>query len=233
MLLLIFLNLFVLEITVDQEMAARFPDLLLGTVEAEVVVTPASAAFNAEMEAVTSRLEKDLDAEAIRRHPVVSATKNAYRLLGKDPNRYRPAAESLLRRIASGKGLYRVNNVVDVLNRVSVETGFSIGGYDADKVVGQVTLGIGEADEAYVGIGRGDVNIERLPVFRDEIGAFGTSTSDSVRTMVTEQTRRFWMVLPAFAGEAAELETALELCERYLVEWIGLKAIRIGVQGLR
>src|SRR5690554_7874746 len=74
------------------------------------------------MEAVTSRLEKDLDAEAIRRHPVVAATKNAYRLLGKDPNRYRPAAESLLRRIASGKGLYRVNNVVDVLNRVSVET---------------------------------------------------------------------------------------------------------------
>jgi hypothetical protein len=181
LLLLIFLNLFVLEITVDQEMAARFPDLLLGTVEAEVVVTPASAAFNAEMEAVTSRLEKDLDAEAIRRHPVVAATKNAYRLLGKDPNRYRPAAESLLRRIASGKGLYRVNNVVDVLNRVSVETGFSIGGYDSDKIVGQVALGIGEAEEAYVGIGRGDVNIERCC---NRSGVFSSSSSPAeVRVM--------------------------------------------------
>ena len=51
----------------------------------------------------------------------VKATKNAYRTLGKDPNRYRPAAESLMRRIANGKGLYQISNVVDVLNYISIK----------------------------------------------------------------------------------------------------------------
>ena len=39
------------------------------------------------------------------------------------------AAESLMRRVASGKGLYQINNVVDALNVISVKTGFSICGY--------------------------------------------------------------------------------------------------------
>jgi DNA/RNA-binding domain of Phe-tRNA-synthetase-like protein len=40
--------------------------------------------------------------------------------------------------------IYQINNVVDALNLVSITTGFSIGGYDADKIEGDITYGIGE-----------------------------------------------------------------------------------------
>jgi DNA/RNA-binding domain of Phe-tRNA-synthetase-like protein len=206
-----------MKITIDSEMRDLFPDLQIGCILADVCVTPTDEVIRGEMKRVGASIMQRMTPELIRRHPVVEATKNAYRRLGKDPNRYRPAAESLLRRLAQGKGLYEINNMVDILNLVSIQTGFSIGGYDADKISGPVHFGVGRPAEPYEGIGRGALNIENLPVFRDDRGAFGTSTSDSVRTMVTADTVRFLMVIPAFEAFDDEPEGAMNL----MVELLG------------
>ncbi len=96
-------------------------------------------------------------------------------------------------------------------------TGFSIGGYDADKINGDVQFGIGAANEQYEGIGRGELNIEFMPVFRDQIGAFGTPTSDSVRTCVTNETKRFLMVIINYGSSSLSLATqmAVDLLNEY------------------
>ncbi|MGQ1948745.1 B3/B4 domain-containing protein [Geofilum sp. OHC36d9] len=200
-----------MKITIDSEMRDLFPDLQIGCILADVCVTPTDGAIRDEMKRVGDSIMQRMTPELIRRHPVVEVTKNAYRRLGKDPNRYRPAAESLLRRLAQGKGLYEINNMVDILNLVSIQTGFSIGGYDADNINGPVHFGIGRPNEPYEGIGRGALNIENLPVFRDDTGAFGTSTSDSVRTMVTADTVRFLMVFPDFEASNEALDEALKM----------------------
>lgn len=219
------------KIEIQPELSELFPELTIGCILAEVRVTASDDVLKEEMRRLCDKLVPDLTPESIRRHPVVEMTKNAYRKMGTDPNRYRPAAESLLRRLASGKGLYHVNNMVDMLNMVSVATGFSIGGYDREKIQGSVTFGLGRNKEPYQGIGRGDLNIENLPVFRDETGAFGTSTSDSVRTMVTEETQKFLMVFPAFEKMDDRLNKALEMAEKLLVELGGVKAMTVSWQG--
>ena len=82
--------------------------------------------------------------------------------------------------------IHKINNVVDLLNLVSIKTGLSIGGYDASKIKGQAIFGIGNNNEPYEGIGRGKLNIEGMPVFRDESGAFGwvRSTASTCMTRV-------------------------------------------------
>ena len=40
-------------------------------------------------------------------------------------------------------------------------------------------LGIGKSGEPYEGIGRGELNIEGMPVYRDAMGGIGTPTSDN------------------------------------------------------
>ncbi len=198
-----------MNIKISEEVKSKLPDIILGVIniEVETIITPAEVKdiFNKRV----AELEKKLTPEIIREMPTVKANKDAYRKLGKDPNRYRPSSESLLRRVANGKGLYFINNVVDILNLVSIDTGYSICGYDADKIEGDVVLGVGAKDEPYEGIGRGALNIEKLPVFRDEAGAFGTPTSDSVRTMVTEDTTRFLMIIIAF-GNIEVLERTMK-----------------------
>lgn len=214
-----------LTISIDSELKNRCPQLRLGCIEAEVQVAESGGALLAEVNERLKQLSQLLKIEEISSIPAIAASRKAYRACGKDPARYRLSAEALLRRIVSGKGLYHINNVVDQLNLVSVLSGFSIGGYDADKIKGPVRFGIGRENEPYAGIGRGELNIENLPVFRDQEGAFGTPTSDSQRTEVSNDTRKFLMILIDF-DKYSELENAKLMAIHLLREYCGAGNIK-------
>jgi len=205
-------------ITIDPIIKETLPNILLGGFIIDVEVGSSSAELMKLLAEGITELEPKLTPESIREMETVKANKNAYRALGKDPNRYRPSAEALLRRVANGKGLYPINNVVDILNLISVKTGYSICGYDFDKIEGDVVMGKGRNAEPYEGIGRGELNIENLPTFRDALGAFGTPTSDSVRTMVSDATKRFLMIIIGFEGKA-KIEHALDEASSLLQQY--------------
>lgn len=207
-------------ISISNELKSRCLGLRLGCIEADVNVDESSIELLAEMDIRIQQISESLSIESISKIPTIAASRKAYKACGKDPARYRLSAEALLRRVVSGKGLYHINNVVDQLNLVSITTGFSIGGYDANQIQGDVVFGIGNQAELYSGIGRGELNIENLPVFRDEQGAFGTPTSDSPRTEVKEQTRRFLMILIDFEGDKM-LDDALRMAEHLLKSYCG------------
>ncbi len=207
-----------INIKIENEFKEKIPHIKLGCLEAEVLVQPSSEDLSSRIQKKLSELEKSLTPEIIRNSKNVKATKEAYKALGKDPNRYRPSAESLMRRVANGKGLYQISNTVDILNLISVQTGYSICGYDTEKIDGKISLGTGGKDEPYEGIGRGELNIENLPVFRDSIGAFGTPTSDSTRTMISDDTKEILFIFMDM-DHGTILDSALqetkELLEKY------------------
>lgn len=181
-------------ILIEPQLSELCPLLKLGVIQCQVKVTTDSDKLWEVINQHIKQVEESTTVEAIRNKPTISSSKDAYRKLGKDPNRYRLSAESLLRRIVNGKGLYKINNVVDLLNLASIKSGFSIGGYNADKIVGSIKMGLGKIDEVYQGIGRGPLNIENLPLFRDDMGAFGSATSDSVRTQIDSACQNLLMV---------------------------------------
>jgi len=188
------------KITISEELVTRVPGLQLSCIRCNVVYEAVNTQLWAEIEAKIAEIAATVAIEQISGMPAIAASRRTYKACGKDPARYRLSAEALLRRVVNRHELYQVCNVVDALNLVSISTGFSIGGYDCEKIVGEVVFGIGNAGEPYTGIGRGELNIEGMPVFRDAAGAFGTPTSDSERTSVTAATRIFLMVLIDFAG---------------------------------
>ncbi|MCP5366486.1 MAG: hypothetical protein H6906_03110 [Hyphomicrobiales bacterium] len=212
-----------IDIAVATDFADRGVAVRLGIVTAAVAVAPAGPALAAALDEVVAGLPARLAGAPVSQVPAVAATRHAYRALGKDPARYRPAAEALMRRVAQGKGLYRVNNVVDVNNLLSLETGFSIGTYDLDRLAPPLRFRRAGAGETYAGIGRGPLNLEGLPVFADDRGPFGSPTSDSERTMVTAAARRVLMVVVGFGGAgglapalAADLDRAVAVAEALL-----------------
>ena len=217
-----------LKITIEPAIKSLFPELKLGCLEAKVNVNNSNESLKNLIQQTCNSLIDKITPESIRKIETVESLKTAYRRMGKDPSRYRPSAESLLRRIASHKSLYYVNNVVDVLNLVSITTGFSICGYDTDKISGEISFGKGAPNEPYEGIGRGELNIENLPVFRDKIGAFGTPTSDSTRTMITDETKNILLIFPAFS-DSLNLDGAMQLMSEYLVKYADGKDVEISV----
>ena len=172
-----------------------------------------------EIEHFTQEYRQRYTTESIKTMRPIQATREAYKRCGKDPSRYRPSAEALCRRIHKGSPLYQIDTLVDLINVVSIASGYSIGGFDADKIEGDtLTLGIGRAGEPYEGIGRGELNIEGMPVYRDARGGIGTPTSDNERTKLTLQTTRLLTIINGYSGEDGLREAGdymQELLRRY------------------
>jgi len=207
-----------LEIKISKLLAEKVINIELACIECNVELQKKNDELWQRIKNKVNELNRDLLVENISKLPAVAASRKAYKACGKDPARYRLSAEALLRRVLKRKEIYQVNNVVDMLNLVSISTGFSIGGYDAEKIKGRIEFGIGKKKELYEGIGRGALNIEFMPVFRDSIGAFGTPTSDSVRTCVSENTNRFLMIIIDY-GALNLLEDATNLAKELLEEY--------------
>lgn len=205
-------------ITIDPILKEKCPSLILGCIESTITIEKHRPDLWETINETTDQLSSELEISDISQLPAIQSSRKGYKSTGKDPARYRLSAEALLRRVVNGKGLYQINNAVDLLNLVSIKSGYSIGGYDADHIQGDITFGIGKEGEPYEAIGRGSLNIAHLPVFRDEVGAFGSPTSDSLRTSVTNQTSRFLMIIISFHGKEG-LEAAMEEAEFLLVSF--------------
>mgnify|MGYP000303652334 CR=1 FL=1 len=203
-----------MKITITDKIKSKCPNFRLGIISCSVQISTNRTDLWEEINTKIAELE-NMATSDISKISTVLATRKAYKAYGKDPSRYRPSSEALLRRIVKGKGLYKINNVVDLLNLVSISTGYSIGGFDENKIEGDISVGVGEANEPYEGIGRGQLNIEGLPILRDSISGFGTPTSDCVRTCVTNETNRFLMVILDFNG-LSELDETMDLAVELL-----------------
>ncbi|MGK7397848.1 MAG: B3/B4 domain-containing protein [Candidatus Cyclobacteriaceae bacterium M3_2C_046] len=219
-----------MELKVKKELSDLVPELSLGTIQGNVTNSAYQPDLWQEISSVIDKIHHHYRLENIKDQLHINATKNVYRKLGKDPNRYRPSAESLYRRIVKGNDLYQISTLVDIINLVSLKRGYSIGGFDLDKIRGNLELGIGAPNEPYEGIGRGSLNIENLPVFRDEDGGIGTPTSDHVRTAISLDTTRFFMVFNDY-NWGKGLEEVLEETVQILQKYVGLNNVSTKIIG--
>jgi DNA/RNA-binding domain of Phe-tRNA-synthetase-like protein len=201
------------------------PELEVILVTADVVNSPTDDGLWAELNALSEQIKRDYLMEMVNKRAGIAGTRAAYKALGKEPNRYRPSSESMCRRMVKGLGLYRSLAVIDLINLLSVASGHSIGGFDADMIVGDtLTLGVGREGEPYEAIGRGRLNIACLPVFRDAVGGVGTPTSDNDRTKLSEGTTRLVMTINIYRPEM-ERNQIIALTERLLTQYAKAKNI--------
>ena len=190
-----------MHIIVSQEIESVCPAFVGAAVEAQVVNTPYSDELWDDIHALEDRFRQELTTESLKDLPSIAATRRVYKACGKDPSRYRPASEQLIRRMLQGKELYQIDTLVDLINLASIAYGYSIGGFDADKFVGDtLTLGVGREGEPYEGIGRGMLNIAGLPIYRDAEGGVGTPTSDHERTKMTMATTHLMVLINGYDG---------------------------------
>ena len=206
-----------MNVIVSNEIETVCPVFVGACVEADVVNTPYQADLWKEIEAMGERFRTELTTESLKELPSIAATRSVYRACGKDPSRYRPASEALIRRMLQGKELYQRDTLVDLINLASIAFGYSIGGFDADKFVGDtLTLGVGREGEPYEGIGRGMINIHGLPVYRDAEGGVGTPTSDNERTKMMLTTRHLLVLINGYDGNEQRVRSNAEYIQELL-----------------
>ena len=204
-----------IQITLSEDILAACPDLHVLAIACRVRNTESDLRLWDEIAQEEEMVRQTMKLEEVNKWLPIRATRQAYKKLGKDPNRYRPSAEALRRRILRGLPLYRIDTLVDLINLVSIRSGYSIGGFDAMKIQGdRLVLGVGREGEVYRGIGRGELNIAGLPVYRDDIGGIGTPTSDEERTKIDMETTSLLMIINGYSGENGLMEAGRYAAER-------------------
>lgn len=208
-----------IQVSISEEIAKAWPELHVAVVACDVKNTVTDEQLWKEITEMEHAVRASGKLEEINKFLPIQATRQAYKRLGKDPNRYRPSAEALRRRIFRGLPLYKIDTLVDIINLLSIQSGYSIGGFDADKIEGDLVLGVGREGEVYHGIGRGELNIAGLPVYRDNRGGVGTPTSDEERTKIDIHTQKLLMIINGYSGEIGLREAVaygVDLLSRYV-----------------
>lgn len=215
-----------INITVSESLKKAAPEYKGIALLAKVENTKESAGLWERIEQLEEEIRSTYALNEINKRKEILATRQAYKALGKDPNRYRPSAEALCRRVLKDMPLYRISVLVDLINYISIKYGYSIGGFDADQVIGDLELGVGNNGEIFHAIGRGELNIDGLPVFRDQVGPIGTPTSDEERTMLRDETTSLLMIVNGYDG-GEKLDSCINETIMLLKQFARLKSFQV------
>ncbi|HNZ84850.1 MAG: hypothetical protein KA995_01865 [Paludibacteraceae bacterium] len=209
-----------LSVQISSSIASLLPHVVIGLLQCKVSNTSYNDELWTDIEDYSKQFKQTYQLADINQRETIAATREAYRKTGKEPNRYRPSAEALCRRLVKGESLYRISTIVDCINLISVKTGYSIGGFDRDSIIGNsLELGIGQAGEEFYAIGRGLLNIEGLPVYRDEKGPIGTPTSDHERTKISLNTHHLVLIVNGFDGSITSVQQTLDFSRELLLKY--------------
>ncbi|XMB85538.1 phenylalanine--tRNA ligase beta subunit-related protein [Mycoplasmatota bacterium WC44] len=177
-----------------------------------------------EINKIEEEIDNQYNIEDVIKIPNILDARNAYKAFGKDPSRYRLACESLFRRLSKGNKLYRINNAVDAGNLLSIKTQKSVAVLDLDEIKGDILIRLGKDTDDYHGIGRGKLNIDRIPLYEDDLGPFGSTTSDTERTMITSKTKNILVFIISFNG-SKQLEEDINLCKEIFENFVDVNII--------
>lgn len=213
-----------IDIRICEKLKKVCPQMTLGCIQANVCVENASDDLWKEINNYCDNIKKEIQIEDLAKLSKINDGRQVYKKLGKVPSKYRLSSEALIRRVLQGKGVYKINNVVDVNNLISLKSLYSVGSYDTDKLKQPVILDIGKEGDEYKGIGKGVINVENIPVFCDQLGNFGSPTSDSTRAMIKEETMNIIMIIISFSGNE-NIENYMQYAKEKLEKYA--KAIKV------
>lgn len=205
-----------MKITIKKEISDILPLFNVHAFTMDVKVENSDIIDN-KIKELENKINNELTLEQVLQIPSIKNARDSYKKLGKDPSRYRLACESLFRRLVKGNGLYRLSNVVDAGNVLSIELAKSTAVLDYNKLQGDIHIRIGTSEDIYYGIGRGLINVTNIPLYVDEVSPFGSPTSDTERTSITEETKKILLMVICFDELQKENieEISLDIFKKY------------------
>ncbi|MER7753307.1 phenylalanine--tRNA ligase beta subunit-related protein [Kitasatospora sp. NPDC097643] len=144
-----------LTVTIDDGLLERVPGYVLGLIAVpEIEVGKDDAAVDALLTAAEDELHRaSLGKAEVSALPAIAGWRDAYRAVEVNPNKFPCAAESVLRRVAKGDRLPRINSLVDLCNGVSLGSRLPVASCDVGDIAGELTVRFADGGETYLPLG--------------------------------------------------------------------------------
>ena len=143
-----------MKFTISENIVLNYPELRIAVLIARGVDNKATNDLleNFKLKKLKEFLAKH-NLEDIKNHPYIKLWRKVYRSFGTSPKKKTPTAEAFLTRVIKTQRLPNINPVVDLYLLAELEYMLPIGGYDLNKIDGNITLRYSEGKEKFVPLG--------------------------------------------------------------------------------
>ncbi len=143
-----------MKFTISEDIVLNYPELRIAVLIAQGVDnrTTNDLLENFKLKKLKEFLTKH-NLEDIKNHPYIKLWREIYRGFGTNPKKKKPTAEAFLTRVMKTRRLPTINPVVDLYLLAELEYLLPIGGYDLDKIDGDISLRYSKGKEKFVPLG--------------------------------------------------------------------------------
>lgn len=183
-----------------------------------------SSSFEEYEKETFKEIRSQMTLEDAKDDPIFRSYRNLYWTFGMDPTKLRVSSEAVSRRILKGLNLWRISDIVDIVNLASAYHKIPIGLIDASKLRGDLVIRTAFNGEMFQRIGGKIIMCGgREIVVADEqkIVCFGYATHDSQRTMITKDSSRVFVLL--YGSEIVTknvMDDALKITLDMIDQWV-------------
>ena len=205
---------------IEKSVIDIFPDIKIGIIVCEGIDNKVKDQdkYADYLEKCRKESLKYIENPEFTQNPVIRNWRDAFYKF-KTKKGARCSIEALLKRVSKGDTLRCINPLVDIYNGISLRYGVPVGGENIDAIEGNLRLSVAEGGEYFVTLGsdKNEPPNEGEIIYKDDGGAVCRCFNwrESVRTMLTEETKNAFMCLEAVgsADEKNLCDAASELKE--------------------
>jgi len=213
----------VFEIEIDSSVRERWEGEVVLAVCQFTDCKPIEPKGAAELEDAMAKLATEVQrkGKAVLEGPRVQKMRATFRAMpDMDPGRYRPASESLIRRVLDS-GFFRISPLVDTNNLLSVKLQLPLGIYDLSRVPPQRWIyRLGSPGETYRTLSLQEKSAGGKLVLADREGVFGSPVTDAGRAPIQPGSKDVAVVVYLTHGvESREAEDLLQEIEKTFLAW--------------
>jgi DNA/RNA-binding domain of Phe-tRNA-synthetase-like protein len=201
-----------LEIQLSAELIELIPNFKVGIIEYNnITVGDSPQMVKGRLQLFQESIYFELENKNVTDLPGINEWRQVFKMTGKDPNRYRHAAEALMRRVQKQNYLSSIQSAIDINNFFSLQYQVPIGIYDGNQLNEPVTIRIGQEGEEYPGLNGRINSLNNLIISSDRQGPFGSPFVDSERSPVTEKTKNALHII--YLRPSTDMDSAGRLTE--------------------
>lgn len=217
-----------MNLKISKEIFKKVPSLRIGVLVLENInnKVDTSKFFESEFSKIERAKVAKFDGVELAEYPLIRAWRDIYRGFGE--KKARSSIEALIRRVVGGKGLYRINALVDIYNLASLNFELPCGGEDLDTMLDILELTVANGTEEFLPLG---ATVAENPNMGEIIYKSGDivvcrnfNYRESDITKLTTETKRAIIVFEDVAG--GDLDAAMEWLAVRATNMLGARVVK-------
>lgn len=213
-----------MKFSIDPKLQQQFPQLHITTITASNVNNSGTSQriYQLFSEQI-SKISNAWNQGRIETEPVFQLWRDAYRLFGAKPKKYRCSVENLYRMIVEGVELRSINPLVDAYNYISLKYCIPVGGDDLQNIAGAVQLTYAKGDEPFTQLNSQEITYakpsEVIYLDDEKILCRRWNWRECDQTKITPETTQVMLYLEDIGGHSIQhLQQAQKELSQILID---------------